>query len=87
MLFLPLWLVLRREQIKINLASLFWRPALAALLAGGCGWLLLSVNVYLAGVVTGLIYGAGLWFSGSIGQTERELATRMLKKLRPQASS
>lgn len=86
-LFLPLWLVLRRERININLASLFWRPALAALLAGSIGWLLLSINVYLAGVVTGLIYGAGLWFSGSIGQTERELAARMLKKLRPQASS
>ena len=86
-LFVPLWLVLRREKITLNLAGLLWRPALSALIAGGVGWLLLAINVYLAGLVTGLIYAAGLWFSGSIGQTERELAARMLKKLRPQASN
>ncbi|KPL85630.1 hypothetical protein SE18_16680 [Herpetosiphon geysericola] len=86
-LFVPLWLVLRREKIRLNLAGLLWRPALSALMAGGVGWLLLAINVYLAGLVTGLIYAAGLWFSGSIGQTERELAARMLKKLRPQASN
>lgn len=85
-LFVPLWLVLRREKITLNLVGLLWRPALSALVAGGVGWLLLAINVYLAGLVTGLIYAAGLWFSGSIGQTERELAARMLKKLRPQAS-
>ncbi|MFD3166250.1 flippase [Herpetosiphon sp. NSE202] len=86
-LFIPLWLVLRREKITFNLAGLLWRPALSALIAGGFGWLLLAINVYLAGLVTALIYAAGLWFSGSIGQTERELAARMLKKLRPQASN
>ncbi|WP_110514234.1 flippase [Herpetosiphon llansteffanensis] len=86
-LFVPLWLVLRREKITLNLAGLLWRPVLSALVAGGVGWLLLAINVYLAGVVTALIYAAGLWFSGSIGQTERELAARMLKKLRPQASN
>lgn len=75
--FLP---VLRNEQVVPPLLTLGWRPLLATLVMGG-GMLLVRPAGWVAVVLVAvLIYGGMLWLLGAMGQEERDLLRRVLKR-------
>ncbi|MFQ6058300.1 MAG: oligosaccharide flippase family protein [Anaerolineae bacterium] len=81
-LFVPFYRCVRQHLGSLPLASLFWRPTLAALGMGVVLWGLRGVNLPLALLVAGAVYLAGLVLLGAFTEEDRALLRRLLPSRR-----
>lgn len=79
-LFVPLWWMLRRELAPPSLLGMAWRPALAALAMAAGVLLLAQIHVVLGVVAAPLLFWALLLVVGAVGEEDRRLARRVLRR-------
>jgi O-antigen/teichoic acid export membrane protein len=78
-LFIPFWLIVRREIGRLPLLSLAWRPALATVVMGVPMVWLHAQGYWAAALAVGLVlYGGMIWLLRPFTLEERAVLRRML---------
>jgi O-antigen/teichoic acid export membrane protein len=75
-LFVPFWIVIRRDLPPIPLLDLTWRPLAAALIMGLAVYVLRAVNPWLAIPVGAAVYLAVLFAIGGVSRAELRMVLR-----------
>jgi O-antigen/teichoic acid export membrane protein len=80
-LFIPFVLGVQRELRSVGWWTMLGKPVLAALIAGGVGWLLLGLGRFVAVAGVLVIYGGLVWALGVLNTEERETLAPLLRRV------
>lgn len=79
-LFIPFMIGVRRDLRAIGWWSMLGKPVLAAVAAGGAGWLLLGLGHFAAVAGVLIVYAALVWFLRVLNPEERATLAPLLRR-------